>query len=136
MKTRWIWFIYNLQKNNTIMRRCLVYLAGLLSLFIICSCDDDYVLDVFGAVSGQITDYITGESISGAQVTLIPVSAHISGSFSAQTGSDGLFSFEGLEEGKYVVSVQKYGYRPDHKDVIVISGETVQVVIAMEIIPK
>lgn len=117
------------------MRCCLVYLAGLLSLFMICSCDDDYVLDVFGAVSGQITDYITGESISGAQVTLIPSSLSAQ-KLSAQTGSDGLFSFEGLEEGKYDISVQKYGYKPNHIYVIVVSGETVQVVIALKTIPK
>jgi len=52
-----------------------------------------------------------------------------------QTGSDGSFSFLGLDEGQYVVSVQKTGYQSNRKNVTIVSGETVSVVVPLTVIP-
>lgn len=104
--------------------------ALLLSAFLFCSCGDDYTLDIYGSISGQVTDYTSGDPLINAQVTLIP------GAKTTQTGSDGSFSFSGLDEGQYVVSVQKNGYQSNRKNVTVISGETVSVVVPLTLIPS
>ena len=114
------------------MRTILRAIAGfILPAMLFCSCADDYTLDIYGTISGKVTDYSTGEPLQAALVTLVQSSSTV------QTESDGTFSFEGLEEGQYTVSVQKDGYKPDRKnDVTVVSGETTTIVVSLEVIPQ
>lgn len=94
------------------------------------SCGSDYTLDVFGSISGTVTDSVSGDVLSAVQVTLVP------GANTVQTSSDGAFSFSSLEEGQYTISVQKEGYQANRKNVSVISGETTEVVVTLSVIPK
>lgn len=88
------------------------------------------MIDIYGSISGIVTDVSTGESLTAAQVTLIP------GANTIQTSSDGSFSFSGLDEGQYTISVQKDGYQSNRKNVTVVSGEKTEITVTLEIIPK
>lgn len=113
------------------MRPFLCHFAGLiLPALLLCSCGGDYSLDIYGTISGKVTDFSTGESLHGAQVTLVP------GSRTQQTSTDGTFWFDALEEGQYTVSVQKSGYQANRKNLNVTSGETTEVVVALTVIPQ
>lgn len=114
------------------MKQKLIYLTGALLLaFMFCSCsNDDTPFEIYGTIAGQVTDYDTGNPLINAQVTLIP------GAKTTQTGTDGAFSFSGLDEGQYTVSVQKNGYQSNRKNVTVVSGETVSIVVTLESIPN
>ena len=105
-------------------------LLALPALLMLCSCGNDYALDIYGSIEGRITEASTGDPVNAAQVTLLP------GSKSVQTSSDGVFQFKGLDEGKYTVSVQKEGYQANRKDVIVVSGESAEIVVTLKEIPK
>lgn len=95
--------------------------------FFLCSCNNNDTLEIYGTISGKVTDYSTGVPIASAQVTLVP------GANTIQTSDDGLFSFSGLDEGNnYTISVIKDGYREDHKNVKVISGEKTEIIIALK----
>ena len=113
------------------MKTLFRFLTGIIvPALLLWSCADDYTIDVFGTISGLVTDSTTGEPISVAQVTLIP------GANTIQTAADGAFSFTRLDEGQYTVSVQKDGYQANRKNVAVVSGETTNVVITLYLIPK
>lgn len=105
-----------------------------LGLFTAClcavSCGGKDVIDIYGSISGKVTDVSSGEPLSAAQVTLIP------GANTIQTSSDGSFAFLGLEEGQYTVSVQKDGYQANRKNVTVVSGEKTEITVTLAIIPK
>lgn len=88
------------------------------------------MIDIYGSISGKVTDVASGEPLSAAQVTLIP------GANTIQTSSDGTFVFSGLEEGQYTVSVQKDGYQANRKNVTVVSGEKTEITVTLAIIPK
>ena len=107
-----------------------ITLGVLVSLLFLNSCKNDYTLDVYGTISGQVTDFATGNPLASAQVTLVP------GSNTVQTTADGVFFFSGLDEGQYTVSVQKEGYQSNRKNVNVLSGESTSVVITLTEIPK
>ena len=112
--------------TTTFMKSILRLLAGfLIPALLLCSCGEDYKLDVYGAISGQVTDSVSGSPIMNAQVTLIP------GADTSQTGSDGTFSFSGLDEGQYTVSVQKSGFQSNRKNIKVVSGETTEIVVTL-----
>lgn len=114
------------------MRSIIRIIAGFfLPVMLLSSCAGDYVLDIYGTISGKVTDYSTGEPLQAAVVTLVQTSSTV------QTDADGTFSFTGLEEGNYTVSVQKDGYMPDRKnEVTVISGETTSIVVSLKVIPQ
>lgn len=121
----------NYRKQEINMKKRINLLSSiLLSTLLLCSCGNDETIDIFGSITGQVTDYTTGEPLTNAQVTLVP------GANTVQTSNDGNFSFTNLDEGKYTVSVQKDGYQADRKDVIVISGEETKTVISLKTIPK
>lgn len=106
-------------------------LAGvMLPVFILASCKNDYALDIYGSISGTVTDSKSGEPLPAAQVTLVPSARTI------QTAADGTFSFAGLDEGQYTVSVQKDGYQSNRKNVTVVSSEVTEVVVSLTIIPR
>lgn len=113
------------------MRNLFRLLVGVcVSLPLLCSCGDDYSVEIYGNISGMVTDASTGNPLSAAQVTLVPTSK------TAQTSADGTFVFNGLEEGQYTISVQKTGYQANRKNVNVVSGETAETVVALTVIPK
>lgn len=97
---------------------------------LLCSCGNDYTLDIYGTIEGKVTDVTTGDPLNAAQVTLVPTAKTI------QTGNDGTFVFSDLDEGQYTVSVQKDGYQSNRKNITVISGETTNVVVTLTEIPK
>ncbi len=111
-------------------KRINLFTGILLCTLLFCSCGNDETIDIFGSITGQVTDYSTGDPLTNAQVTLVP------GANTVQTSNDGAFSFTNLDEGKYTVSVQKDGYQANRKDVIVISGEETKTVISLKTIPK
>lgn len=78
-----------------------------------------YDYDYYGSISGVVLDYTDNSPIENATVLMIP------GSQTVRSGPDGNFIYEGLEEGQYVLSVQRNGYQSERKTVEVISGETV-----------
>lgn len=104
---------------------CLGLLVSILSLL---SCSNKDSVEIYGTISGKVTDSSTGNPISAVQVTLVPRVKTI------QTTDDGSFSFSGLDEGNYTVQAQKEGYQPNHKDVRVVSGETTEVIITLKLI--
>lgn len=75
--------------------------------------------DVYGTLYGTVTDEVTKEPVSGAQVTLSP------GNLTAVTGSSGSFEFVELEAGQYRLAVSASDYVSDSRQVTVISGERV-----------
>ena len=75
------------------MKKLLRSLGLVTVLLSLVSCGGNDTLDIYGIISGKVTDVSTGEPLNAAQVTLIP------GSSTIQTTSDGTFSFAGLDEG-------------------------------------
>lgn len=107
------------------MKRILGLFAVLImSVFLLCECSS-YNLEIYGNISGKITDASTGNPLPLAQVTLIP------GANTVQTSIDGTFSFTRLEEGQYTVSVQKEGFQANRKNIKVVSGETTEIIVTL-----
>ena len=90
----------------------------------------NYQYDIFGSVSGVVTDNATGNPIDNVSITIVP------GANSVSTTSDGKFEFTNLEEGQYTISAQKSGYQSNRKNVTVVSGESVNANITLTEIPK
>lgn len=112
------------------MKTQLLALSALLACALLLgACKSNYTLDIYGKISGRVTDAKDGNPLSAATVTLVP------GSKTQQTGADGSFLFENLDEGQYTVSVQKSGYQPNRKNLTVISGETIKTVVTLTTIP-
>lgn len=113
------------------MKKALAIVAVfLLASFLLISCGDDSAFDIYGSISGKVTDVSSGEPLIAAQVTLIP------GANTIQTSENGEFSFSGLNEGQYTISVQKDGYQANRKNVTVISGEKTEIIVTLAVIPK
>lgn len=104
-------------------------IATMLLLISTCGCNS-YSYNIFGSISGTITDSESGQPIPAAAITIVP------GSATQQTSYDGRFSFTGLEEGQYTVSVQKSGYQANRKNVTVVSDETTETIIQLSAIPQ
>lgn len=101
---------------------CLCVAVGLLA-----SCSDDDP-PVFATLSGTVTDYETGAPIENAVVTLSP------SGYTQKTDVTGCFCFKELEPQSYTIFVQKTGYYPNHKSVMAVSGEEVNVNIPLTLI--
>lgn len=110
--------------------KTLVAIGLVVSLLCLSSCNDKDELNIYGTINGKVTNVTNGEPLSAAIVTLVP------GSSTSQTSDDGSFTFSGLKEGQYTVSVQKDGYQANRKDVSVFSGEETEIVITLTAIPK
>ena len=120
-----------INEHSKTMKSFLRILTGIiLPVIFLCSCGRSYTLDIYGNISGMVSDSASGEPLPAAQVTLVP------GGNTVQTSADGTFSFSRLDEGKYTVSVQKSGYQANRKDVTVVSGETADVVVPLTVIPN
>ncbi|MBE6300147.1 MAG: DUF2012 domain-containing protein [Bacteroidales bacterium] len=82
-----------------------------------------------GDIVGSVSDVTTGEPVAIVNVVLQP-----SGK-STVTGSDGSFSFNGVEPGSYTIEINKEGYISNNKQVTVVAGEISPVHILIERIP-
>ena len=109
------------------MKRCL-FVLGFAILFL--SGCSSYQYDIFGSVSGTVTDASSGNPLGAAIVTLVP------GAATVQTTADGDFQFDNLEEGQYTISAQKDGYQANRKNITIVSTEVTNVVITLSKIPE
>lgn len=84
-----------------------------------------------GSISGTVIVYSAGSTIgspiSNALVTLTP------GQANTYTGTDGTFSYEDIEVGKYTITVQSPGYQANRKEIHVEAGKVSQVALTMEV---
>lgn len=58
----------------------------------------------YGSIYGTVTDFVTGDPVSNANVRLNPRGE------TTLTGSDGTFQFDDVTDGKYSLSLSKNGY--------------------------
>lgn len=103
------------------MKKILLYFVV---LFISTACSKtDY--SVFATLHGIVSDYETGESISGANVILSP------SGITKITGDDGYFEFQDLSSQQYTITVQKTGYTTNRKSISAVSGEKTEINITI-----
>lgn len=110
------------------MKKGLLFLG--LSVVLFAGCGSSYQYNIFGSISGVITDAADGNPLENVSVTLIP------GANSVLTGSDGRYEFTNLEEGQYTISAQKNGYQANRKNITVVSGESMNASITLAKIPN
>lgn len=82
-----------------------------------------------GSIHGIVYDKNVGDPIAVVQVQLSP------GGNSTVTGSDGSFSFNNIEAGKYTVTVTKRGYNDGSNTVTVVPDQEAECNLLMERIP-
>lgn len=116
--------------GRTTMKKAALFSFSLLAFLLSLTGCNSYSYNIFGNISGIVTEAESGAPLPSAVVTLVP------GSSTVQTGTDGKFSFTGLDEGQYTVSVQKTGYQPNRKTVSVLSDETTEIVVTLSAIPQ
>ena len=104
------------------MKKLVLISLLLISAAIWFGCKEEESTD---SISGIVIDYMTGEPLNDALLTLTPTNINF------YTGRDGRFEFIDLEYGQYTIVAQKNGYCNDRKTVNVISGETKYVTIIM-----
>ncbi len=89
----------------------------LIALFF-ATCKTPVEVDLYGDLSGTITDATTKEPVVGAIVTLSPSNS------STRTGSDGKYSFTELDPQDYKIDVSCEGYTTNSKTLTIKAGET------------
>jgi len=89
----------------------------LLILSFFSTCKTPVEVDLYGDISGTVTDALSKAPLEGAIVTLSPSSA------STQTGSDGKYSFTKLDPKEYEIQVTIEGYTTNTKNLTVKAGE-------------
>lgn len=78
-----------------------------------CTTSED---NLFGTLSGIITDAETKEPLKGVTVSIVPVGD------TKVTGSDGAYTFLNLDPTEYTITFKKDGYETDTKRVSVLAG--------------
>lgn len=108
-----------------------LYLVGvILTLLFAAACSSDIPEDTsVGSIAGSVSDRTTGEPVSTVTVSLTP------GGSSTVTGSDGSFSFNKLEPGKYTISISKEGYKSTTVSANVKGGAPTSVHMTIDRIP-
>lgn len=86
------------------MDRIVKVLIIILLYSVAISCEDAVNDDRYGSIQGIVQDFITEKPIEGAVVSTNPASS------SVITNEDGVFVFEALEAGDYVISAEKHEY--------------------------
>lgn len=105
-------------------KRILAGLTAFMLISVLSGCNNrEY--DFFSVIEGTVYDAASGEPLPNVAVVLTP------GSRTLLTMKDGMFVFDGLDPGQYMVSFQKEGYYADRKTVLAVSGETVRTDISM-----
>jgi len=98
--------------------RYLFFSLLLLTALFFTACKTPVEVELYGDLSGIITDAVTKAPISGAIVTLSPSSA------STSTGNDGKYSFTKLDPLEYKIQVIIEGYETNTKNLTVKAGES------------
>jgi iron complex outermembrane recepter protein len=81
--------------------------------------------DVRGAIAGALRDAETGEPVAAAQVRLLELRR------SELSNAQGRFQFLDVRVGRYTVVVERIGYAPAERAVMVVAGRTEELVIEM-----
>lgn len=89
------------------------------------ACSKTEEVSVFSTLHGIVSDYETGEPISGVNVVLSP------GGATKITGNDGYFEFQELTPQQYTITAQKTGYTTNRKSITAVSGENTEVNITI-----
>jgi hypothetical protein len=76
------------------------------------------VKGVTGAITGKVTEFLTGKAIINANVSLVEGD-------STQTDTTGYYFFHDLKEGKYVIKVNATGYYSVNRTVNIVIGDTI-----------
>lgn len=66
--------------------------------------DDPQYTEDYGSITGVVTDFATGEPVKNANVQLRPTGE------TTLTGTDGMYEFKYLPDGKYSITVSKAEY--------------------------
>ena len=90
----------------------------LLLFLVVFSCTKDDPIATKGNIYGKVTEEVTGQFISGAQVTISGVQE------TTITSQNGSYQFSELPAGPYSVSVSKSGYVSDSKTLTVVPEKT------------
>ncbi|MDR1584288.1 MAG: carboxypeptidase-like regulatory domain-containing protein [Prevotellaceae bacterium] len=106
-------------------------LSCLWMLYCISSCDDKDSLAVQGNIEGTVTDYKTGQAVSGVMVDIVSNNSTTFIKQTRQTGNNGKFSFKNIEAGDYKLSFSRSGYSENNQDVRVFADQTVPCDIAL-----
>lgn len=88
------------------MKKSIIKLSALLLVcYAILGCGkEDNPTSKLGSIYGTVTDFVTGDPVSNANVRLNPIGE------TTLTGSDGLFQFADVPDGNYSLSLSKNGY--------------------------
>lgn len=82
----------------------------------------DWFLSAVAAPQGYVIDAKTGDPISGATVTLTPLDAGKTASFTAVTSTNGYYSFLNVEYGKFELTASHTTHNVFTKQVVEVSG--------------
>ena len=93
------------------------------ALFFAVACNPIGDYDYFATVQGVVSDYRTGEPVSGANVRIMP------GNQAVVSDVNGCFEFTDLDPMQYAVTVQKTEYQTNRKIVDAVAGETVRTIV-------
>lgn len=111
------------------MKRLSIILA-VASMAFTWACSTDIIDEpTTGSIAGSVADRTTGEPVATVNVLIEP------GGSSTVTGSDGTFSFQNLEAGKYTLTITKEGYKQNGGSVSVRVGDPTPAHLLIERIP-
>lgn len=94
------------------LRSSLLSLLTIVSFVLFTACEEKEN-DLFGSISGIVTDVETSEPIQGVTVTLVP------GGKSTVTGDDGIYYFSKIESDQYTLQFKSNGYQTNTKTIVV-----------------
>lgn len=106
-------------KKKIVLGALTLLVAALVS-FSLTGCE--WFLSAVAAPQGYVIDAKTGNPISGATVTLTPLDAGKTTSFTAVTGENGYYSFLNVEYGKFELTASHSTYNVFTKQVVEVSG--------------
>ena len=106
------------------MKKVLLLFSSI-AAFVLSGCNE-YEVDMFGSISGVVSDSEMNEPLSGVKVALSP------GGVSQVTSNDGTFAFEGLSAQEYSLTFTRTGYASQTQKVAVKAGVTSSVQVTLE----
>jgi hypothetical protein len=108
------------------MKTKYLLIVFMVALTILTSCQDDDPIVITGGITGIVTNMVTGEPISGVNLTLSP------SGLSKTSGSDGRYEFQEIEARQYDVQAQSSGYKYNVRTTLVVAGQTAKCDIILE----
>lgn len=92
----------------------------LLVFFTLSSCSKESESNSTGGINGIVTDKVSGNPISGANLTLSP------GGLSKTSGYDGRYEFQNIDAQQYSVQASASGYTYNVRLITVTDGQSVK----------